>query len=313
MRTMIKSSWKYRSIAAVSAGALVLSLASCSGKSDMDKALDSLQSAVEQAPGGGDDSDGSGDSANDAADGSDSGSVDGSDGDSDAADSDDSSAATDDRFEGVLHPGLIADIPMVDGEFDRGMAGTLTNGGTDYQSFNITTEMDTATAGEQARNALTIAGFAEKSYEVGINSYDEAEAYGIYEKDERLIAVQTDADGRVSYDVHEMPAGSYAEKEFVCGKLSAVPVLAGFMPAMIPMQTGEPLQAERVDFTFVVAAGVMHRLPADLADSMGALRDAVMAATGKDIAETSAGTAIGDAIEAAKQDANEAIEAYCAA
>lgn len=210
----------------------------------------------------------------------------------------------------IRHPELLAGIPVVDGDYKRGMAGRLTNGSTAYESFSVTTGQPWREVADQVRGQLTAAGFAENSWAAYAGARYDTRAHGLFEQGERLIQIEVEKDGQVQYSVHEMPAGSYAEQDYACDALRKFRAGGALLPMLTTIQGGT-VSAEQVEFQYAFVAGVLDRLPSDVASRAQALHDALAATIGKDAKAVAQGSELAVALKKADAASNAATDAYC--
>lgn len=280
-----------RAAAALSTVALLVALVSCS--SGTDAVNDAGQAGNDVVAGSSSDDDGS-------AEGS-------------AATAPDSAAGADVKgadlsaVEGTIYwPELVADVPTVDGQVSAGTHGNSSVDQTKTQRMMVDTDIQVPETGDEARTLLADAGWTEQSYGVGTGPTGES-VRSIFTKDDR--ALKLEIDDRVRYTVRQIPSGSFGEKDFICGQIHSATAVVGLLPMSIQLQTGEPLTADEIDYTFAGVDGMIDRMPEALAAAMTDLRDALATAVGEP--EAGPGTEIGDAIAAASADAGPAIDAYC--
>lgn len=282
MRATSPMSLKSRVFLAVSATLLMMTLASCSSESEPTDIPQSVQDNADET-----------DSAETA----------------DAAANSASHDTTNSDRE-IRHPKLLAGIPVIDGDYQRRGAGRLTNGSTAYESFNVTTGLPWQEAADKVRQQLTDAGFAEKSWAAYADARYDVRAHGLFEQGERLIVVEVEEDGQVAYSVHEMPSGSYAEQNYACDTLRKFGASAAMLPMLTTLQGGT-VSAEQVDFQYAFVAGMIDRLPPDVATPAEAFYDAVAATIGKDAKAVASGSDLATAVKTAKAASTAATDAYC--
>lgn len=217
-------------------------------------------------------------------------------------------AADDDRD--IRHPQLLEGIPVIDGDYTRAGAGSLTNGSTAYERFNVATGQSWQDAAAAVREQLTAAGFTEQSWADYADARYDVRAQGLFEQGDRVVVVEVEKDGRVAYSVHEMPAGSYAEQNFACDSLRKFGARAALLPMMTAAQGGT-VTAEQVDFGHAFVAGMAGRLPTDVRNADQALYDAVVATIGQDFKAVAPGSDLATAVKSAKAASSAATDAYC--
>lgn len=208
---------------------------------------------------------------------------------------------------------VFAGIPVIDGETAYDRSGTKTDGRTDWASIGVKTGLATLEAADQVRDGVTAAGLTELSWAASETGDGQAQVRALYDHGEVLLKLEVDPDGGVGYEAIEMPAGSFAEREFACQALRKVSVEATTGLMLTPIVTGKPVTSDAVAFAFAYADPAASLAPGDVADALAALRDAASGTVGLDAGEMQRGSAAADAVESAGAALDAATSEFCAA